>query len=62
MQFEHNLLEYSNRHHARSELMMACFLLFAICLGVVLMRTESVIYFSLINTFIYTVLLPVHFC
>jgi len=52
MQFEHNLLEYSNRHHARSELMMACFLLFAICLGVVLMRTESVIYFKF-NKYLY---------
>ena len=52
MQFEHNLLEYSNRHHARSELMMASFLLFAICLGVVLMRTESVIYFKF-NKYLY---------
>ena len=52
MQFEHNLLEYSNRHHARSELMMACLLLFAICLGVVLMRTESVIYFKF-NKYLY---------
>ena len=47
MQFEHNLLEYSNRPHARSELMMACFLLFAIC-----MRTESVIYFKF-NKYLY---------
>ena len=52
MQFEHNLLEYSNRHHARSELMMASFLLFVICLGVVLMRTESVIYFKF-NKYLY---------
>lgn len=52
MQFEHNLLEYSNRHHARSELMMACFLLFAICLGVLLMRAESVIYFKF-NKYLY---------
>jgi hyaluronan synthase len=52
MQFEHNLLEYSNRHHARSELMMACLLLFAICLGVILMRTESVIYFKF-NKYLY---------
>lgn len=52
MQFEHNLLEYSNRHHARSELMMACFLLFVICLGVILMRTESVIYFKF-NKYLY---------
>ena len=52
MQFEHNLLEYSNRHHARSELMMATFLLFIICLGVLLMRTESVIYFKF-NKYLY---------
>ena len=34
MQFEHNLLEYSNRHHARSELMMASFLLFVVVLQI----------------------------
>ena len=52
MQFEQNLLEYSNNHHARYELMTACFLLFGICLGVLLMRTESVIYFKF-NKYLY---------
>ena len=57
MQFEHNLLEYSNRHHARSELMMACFLLFVVCLGVLLMRTESVIYFKFNRTlYLYSII------
>ena len=52
MQFEHNLLEYSNKHHARYELMTASFLLFFVCLGVMLMRTESVIYFKF-NKYLY---------
>lgn len=52
MQFEHNLLEYSNKHHARYELMMASFLLFGICLCVLLMRTESVVYFKF-NKYLY---------
>ena len=52
MQFEHNLLEYSNKHHARYELMTASFLLFAVCLGVMLMRTESIIYFKF-NKYLY---------
>ena len=52
MQFEHNLLEYSNKHHARYELMTASFLLFVVCLGVMLMRTESVIYFKF-NKYLY---------
>lgn len=52
MQFEHNLLEYSNRHHARYELMAATFLLFVICLCVLLMRTESVVFFKF-NKYLY---------
>ena len=52
MQFEHNLLEYSNIHHARYELMTATFLLFGICLCVLLMRTESVVYFKF-NKYLY---------
>ena len=32
VQFEHNLLEYSNKHHARYELMTASFLLFTVSL------------------------------
>ena len=52
MQFEHNLLEYSNEHHARYELMMASFLLFGICLCVLLMRTESVVFFKF-NKYLY---------
>ena len=52
MQFEHNLLEYSNKHHARYELMTASFLLFMVCLAVMLMRTESVIYFKF-NKYLY---------
>ena len=52
VQFEHNLLEYSNKHHARYELMTASFLLFGICLCVLLMRTESVVYFKF-NKYLY---------
>ena len=52
MQFEHNLLEYSNKHRARYELMTASFLLFMVCLAVMLMRTESVIYFKF-NKYLY---------
>lgn len=52
MQFSHNLLEYSNKHHARYELMTASFLLFGICLCVLLMRTESVVYFKF-NKYLY---------
>ena len=52
MQFEKNLLEYSNDHHARYELMTASFLLFGICLCVLLMRTESVVYFKF-NKYLY---------
>lgn len=52
MQFKHNLMEYSNRHHARYELMMASFLLFGISLCVLLMRTESVVYFKF-NKYLY---------
>ena len=52
LQFDVNLLEYSRRHHSRYALPFVSFLLFVICLGVVLMRTESVVYFKF-NKYLY---------
>lgn len=52
VQFEENLLEYSRRHSSRFAVPFVSFLLFVICLCIVLMRTESVVYFKF-NKYLY---------
>ncbi|WP_292262727.1 glycosyltransferase, partial [Megasphaera sp.] len=52
VQFNENLLEYSRRHSSRFAVPFVSFLLFVICLCIVLMRTESVVYFKF-NKYLY---------
>lgn len=52
VQFNENLLEYSRRHSSRFVVPFVSFLLFVICLCIVLMRTESVVYFKF-NKYLY---------
>lgn len=52
VQFNENLLEYSRRHSSRFAVSFVSFLLFVICLCIVLMRTESVVYFKF-NKYLY---------
>lgn len=51
VQFNENLLEYSRRHSSRFAVPFVSFLLF-ICLCIVLMRTESIVYFKF-NKYLY---------
>lgn len=52
VQFNENLLEYSRRHSSRFAVPFVSFLLFVICLSIVLMRTESIVYFKF-NKYLY---------
>lgn len=52
VQFNENLLEYSRRHSSRFAVPFVSFLLFIICLCIVLMRTESIVYFKF-NKYLY---------
>ena len=52
IEFSENLLEYSSRHSSRFAVPFVSFLLFVICLCIVLMRTESVVYFKF-NKYLY---------
>ncbi|WP_370850920.1 glycosyltransferase family 2 protein [Megasphaera sp.] len=52
IEFSENLLEYSSKHSTRFAVPFVSFLLFIICLCIVLMRTESVVYFKF-NKYLY---------
>lgn len=52
IEFSENLLEYSSRHSSRFAVPFVSFLLFVICLCIVLMRTESIVYFKF-NKYLY---------
>ena len=60
LKFEYNLVEYANRRKGRLLLPVASFLLFCIVLAIVLMRTESVVYFKFNKTlYLYSIIAAV---
>lgn len=57
LQFEETLAEYSNKHKGRYMLSLAAFWLFMVSLVVILMRSESVLYFKFNKTlYLYSII------